>query len=48
MRGCELERLLRDARTGAMMPPSSDIAANVLGAVALGMEPGVGLGSRPW
>ncbi len=48
MRGSELERILRDARSGAVMPPSSDIAANVLGAAALGMDPGVGLGARPW
>jgi alkylation response protein AidB-like acyl-CoA dehydrogenase len=48
MRGCELERLLRDARSGAMMPPSSDVAANVLGAAALGIDPGMGLGARPW
>ncbi len=48
MRGCELERLLRDARSGAVMPPSSDIAANVLGASALGVDPGGGLGARPW
>ncbi len=48
MRGVELERLLRDARCGAVMPPSSDIAANMLGASALGVDPGVGLGARPW
>ena len=47
-RGLPLERLLRDARSGAMMPPSSDIAANVLGAAALGIETGVELGARPW
>lgn len=46
--GTDLERLLRDARTGAVMPPSSDIAANVLGAAALGSDPGTGLGSQPW
>lgn len=43
-----LERILRDARSGAMMPPSSDISANVLGALALGVDAGVGLGMRPW
>jgi len=42
------ERILRDARSGAMMPPSSDISANVLGALALGVHAGVGLGRRPW
>ena len=48
MRGSELEPLLRDARCGAVMPPSSDVAANVLGASALGVDPGLGLGARPW
>ena len=47
-RGHALERILRDARSGATMPPSSDISANVLGALALGVEPGDGLGMRPW
>jgi hypothetical protein len=31
-----------------MMPFSSDISANVLGALALGVDAGVGLGMRPW
>ncbi len=48
MRGNAVERLLRDARSGAVMPPSSDIAANVLGSSALGVDLGVGLGERPW
>lgn len=48
MRGSPLERLLRDARSGAVMPPSSDIAANVIGASALGIELRSGLGERPW
>lgn len=48
MRGSDLERILRDARSGAVMPPSSDIAANVLGAAALGIDPGMGIGARPW
>ena len=43
-----LERILRDARSGAVMPPSSDISANVLGALALDVDPGAGLGMRPW
>jgi alkylation response protein AidB-like acyl-CoA dehydrogenase len=43
-----LERLLRDARSGAVMPPPSDIAANVLGASVLGVDPGGGLEARPW
>ena len=48
MRGAEPERLLRDARCGAVMPPPSDIAANMLRASALEVDPGVGLGARPW
>jgi alkylation response protein AidB-like acyl-CoA dehydrogenase len=48
VRGSRLERALRDARSGAVMPPASDIAANVLGAAALGVTPGSELGSRPW
>jgi alkylation response protein AidB-like acyl-CoA dehydrogenase len=48
LRGVELEWLLRDARSGAVMPPSSDIAANVLGASVLGVDPGGELGARPW
>ena len=48
MRGSPLERLLRDARSGAVMPPSSDVAANVVGASALGVELRSGLGERPW
>jgi alkylation response protein AidB-like acyl-CoA dehydrogenase len=47
-RGAVLERLLRDARSGAVMPPASDVAANVLGAAALGVDPGTALGARPW
>ena len=48
IRGAEFERLLRDARCGAVMPSSSDIAANMLAASALGIDPGVGLDARPW
>jgi alkylation response protein AidB-like acyl-CoA dehydrogenase len=46
-RGSVLERLYRDARSGAIMPPSSDVAADVLGAAALGLDPVSG-GVRPW
>ncbi len=46
MRGSELERLLRDARCGAVMPPSSDIAAKILGASGLGLHVGLGAHSR--
>ena len=37
-RGAPLERALRDARNGALMPPSSDVSADVLGVAALGPE----------
>jgi alkylation response protein AidB-like acyl-CoA dehydrogenase len=42
-RGAPLERILRDASSGAIMPPSSDVAGDHLGAVALGVE-----GVTPW
>jgi alkylation response protein AidB-like acyl-CoA dehydrogenase len=41
-RGSPLERILRDARSGALMPPSSDVAADYLGASVLGAE------ATPW
>ena len=41
-RGSPMERILRDARSGAIMPPPSDVAAEHLGAAALGEE------SHPW
>jgi alkylation response protein AidB-like acyl-CoA dehydrogenase len=41
-RGSPLERILRDARSGAIMPPPSDVAAEYLGAAALGEE------AQPW
>lgn len=47
-RGEPLERLLRDARSGAVMPPSSDLAADVLGTAALGLDPVQGTDVRPW
>jgi alkylation response protein AidB-like acyl-CoA dehydrogenase len=37
-RGSQLERIFRDARSGAIMPPSSDVAAEYLGAAALGEQ----------
>jgi alkylation response protein AidB-like acyl-CoA dehydrogenase len=43
-RGSPLERILRDARSGAIMPPSSDVAGDHLGAIALGVEEA----ARPW
>lgn len=48
MRSSPLERILRDARSGALMPPSSDIAANVVGSSTLDVDLGSGLGARPW
>lgn len=46
-RGSPLERIYRDARMGALMPPRSDVAADILGAMALGrgLE---GLEVPPW
>jgi alkylation response protein AidB-like acyl-CoA dehydrogenase len=41
-RGSPLERIVRDARSGAIMPPPSDVAAEYLGAAALGEE------AQPW
>jgi alkylation response protein AidB-like acyl-CoA dehydrogenase len=45
-RGSPLERILRDARSGAIMPPSSDVAGDHLGAIALGVEEAEGV--KPW
>jgi alkylation response protein AidB-like acyl-CoA dehydrogenase len=42
-RGSPLERIFRDARAGAVMPPSSDLAADVVGSSLLEVE-----GERPW
>jgi alkylation response protein AidB-like acyl-CoA dehydrogenase len=47
-RGHPLERLLRDARLGPVMPPRSDICADHLGAVALGLDPATALEEQPW
>jgi alkylation response protein AidB-like acyl-CoA dehydrogenase len=41
-RGSPLERIFRDARSGSIMPPSSDVAADYLGSTALGEE------VQPW
>lgn len=46
-RGSALERLFRDARSGAVMPPSSDVCADVGGAAALGLDP-TASDVRPW
>jgi alkylation response protein AidB-like acyl-CoA dehydrogenase len=45
-RGLPLERILRDARSGAIMPPSSDVSGDHLGAVALGVDGTDGV--KPW
>jgi alkylation response protein AidB-like acyl-CoA dehydrogenase len=45
-RGSPLERILRDSRSGAIMPPSSDVAGDYLGTMALGIEDPEGV--RPW
>jgi alkylation response protein AidB-like acyl-CoA dehydrogenase len=45
-RGSSLERIFRDARSGAIMPPSSDVSGDVLGAMALGVEGTEGV--KPW
>lgn len=47
-RGSDLERVFRDARSGAIMPPSSDVCADVLGTAALGLDPVTGSDVRPW
>ena len=47
-RGQTLERLFRDARSGAVMPPSSDVCADVLGTAALGLDPVTGSQVRQW
>jgi alkylation response protein AidB-like acyl-CoA dehydrogenase len=47
-RGSPLERLLRDARSGALMPPASDVCADVLGTAVLGLDPLHGSDLKPW
>ncbi|HVM19761.1 MAG TPA: acyl-CoA dehydrogenase family protein [Egibacteraceae bacterium] len=47
-KGSTMERLYRDARSGAIMPPSSDVCADVLGTAALGLDPVTGSEVRPW
>lgn len=46
-RGSPLERLYRDARSGAVMPPSGDLCADVLGTAALGLDP-FAAEVKPW
>ncbi len=47
-RGSPLERILRDARCGAIMPPRSDVCADYLGTTALGGDPLTGMEEAPW
>lgn len=47
-RGEPLERIFRDARSGAIMPPRSDVCADYLGTTALGLDPQSGMESPPW
>ncbi|HEX2025830.1 MAG TPA: acyl-CoA dehydrogenase family protein [Actinomycetota bacterium] len=42
-RGAALERVFRDARAGALMPPPSDVAGEYLGSSILGVD-----GEPPW
>ena len=45
-KGNRLERLYRDARCGSLHPATSDVAADWLGASALGIDPNVGAEPR--
>lgn len=47
-RGNTLERIFRDARSGALMPPSSDVCADVLGTAAFQLDPQHGSDVKPW
>ena len=47
-RGSPLERIFRDARSGAIMPPRSDICADYLGTAALGGDPMTDMEEPPW
>ena len=47
-RGSPLERIFRDARCGAIMPPASDVCADYLGTTALGGDPMTGMEQPPW
>ncbi len=35
----ELERMIRDAATGPIMPPNSDASANMVGLLTMGLNP---------
>lgn len=47
-RGSPLERIFRDARCGAIMPPHSDVCADYLGTTALGRDPMTDMDQPPW
>ncbi len=47
-RGSALERIFRDARCGAVMPPRSDVCAEYLGTTALGGDPATDMEDPPW
>ncbi len=47
-RGSALERIFRDARCGAVMPPRSDVCADYLGTSALGGDPAADMEDPPW
>lgn len=47
-RGSPLERIFRDARLGALMPPRSDVCAELLGAQLVGLDPRSDLEEPPW
>ena len=47
-RGSALERIFRDARCGAIMPPRSDVCADYLGTTALGGDPMADMEDPPW
>lgn len=47
-RGSPLERAFRDARFGAVMPPRSDVCADYLGALLVGLDPTADLEEPPW
>lgn len=47
-RGSPLERIFRDARSGAIMPARSDVCADYLGTLALGYDPATHMEQPPW
>ncbi|HEV2810519.1 MAG TPA: acyl-CoA dehydrogenase family protein [Acidimicrobiales bacterium] len=47
-RGSPIERIFRDARLAAVMPPRSDLCADYLGATAVGLDPRATMEVPPW